>query len=84
MDENVSREIPMSIFPCKDNTSHDYKSPNLGIIFPGQTLSVKLIALKWDMWLKQNKPPPTFVVRNTRIEEVNVVLCMLHSCHKHT
>lgn len=67
INETTTRKINMSICPCTSNQTYNCTAPNLGKIFPGQTINVSLIALK------QNKTPFTFVVVETKESGCGVV-----------
>ena len=40
------RRLPLSVCPCTNFSNYDCFSTNLGSLFPGQTLNIKLIVSK--------------------------------------
>ena len=67
------RPIPLSVCKCSksNNTSNCY-NPNLGEIFPGQTLKVELMVP--EFWLRQEgHNSTTLIIKNSQSDECAVV-----------
>ena len=66
--KTAKRIIPLSVCPCLQNDSYNCYLRNLGSVFPGQTLHIKLIiSQRWS------KLSSTIVVANTREDDCNIV-----------
>ena len=66
--KTAKRIIPLSVCPCLQSDSYNCYLRNLGSVFPGQTLHIKLIiSQRWS------KLSSTIVVANTREDDCNIV-----------
>ena len=70
INKTMKRLIPLSVCPCINATDYDCYSPNLGSMFPGQTINLKLIVKK--KWIIQGSPS-TLIVTNTPDDDCSVV-----------
>ena len=70
INRTTKRLIPLSVCPCINSTDFDCYSPDLGSIFPGQTLTIKLLVEK--KWLKQDDLSTTLMVANTPDDDCSV------------
>ena len=71
INKTAKRMIPLSVCPCINVTNYDCYSPNLGSIFPGQTITIKLLVKK--KWLMHGDSSTTLIVANTPDDECSVV-----------
>ena len=62
INETMPRTIPMSIYPCNHNEEFTCNMPNLGNMFPGQTLNVGLLVS--NMSIQKIRLPVTLIVKN--------------------
>ena len=69
--KTTKRLIPLSVCPCINASDYDCYSPNLGSVFPGQTINIKLLVEK--KWLRQDNPSTTIMVANTQDDNCSVV-----------
>ena len=69
VNETTARIIPMSICRCNDNERSTCKIPNLGNVFPGQTVSIGLHVS--NLHARKIRSPITLVVIN--VSECNIV-----------
>ena len=69
VNETTARIIPMSICQCNDNERPTCKIPNLGNVFPGQTVSIGLRVS--NLHTRKIRSPITLVVIN--VSECNIV-----------
>ena len=65
------RIIPLSVCPCTNSRNYSCSSSNLGSLFPGQTLKVKLIVSK--QWVYQPSFVTTLLVATTLYDNCSVV-----------
>ena len=65
------RIIPLSVCPCTNSRNYSSSSSNLGSLFPGQTLKVKLIVSK--QWVYDPSFVSTLLVANTLYDNCSVV-----------
>ena len=65
------RMIPLSVCPCINANKYDCYSPNLGSVFPGQTMTVKLLVK--EKWLMHGDSSTTLIVANTPDDACSVV-----------
>ena len=63
VNKTTKRLIPLSVCQCFNTTDYDCYSPYLGSLFPGQTISIKLLVEK--KWIQQGNPSTTIMVANT-------------------
>ena len=85
------RPIPLSVCPCSivSNVTNCY-SPNMGEIFPGQTLNIELMISK--QWLQQTKlATTTLIVKNSQDDDCHIVNTyqlsqthFKHGCNKYS
>ena len=66
-----NRSIPLSICPCTDSSDFNCYLPNLGSVFPGETLNVKFTVSK--QWSYMSYYATTLVVANTLDDDCSVV-----------
>ena len=71
VNKTTKRLIPLSVCPCINDTNFDCYSPNLGTIFPGQIISIKLLVDK--KWLREDDSSVRLIVDNTPDDECSVV-----------
>ena len=71
VNRTTKRLIPLSVCPCINSTVYDCHSPNLGLMFPGQTINIKLLVEK--KWLISDNPFTTLMVANTLDDDCSVV-----------
>ena len=71
VNKTTKRLIPLSVCPCINSTVYDCYSPNLGLMFPGQTINIKLLVGK--KWLISDNPFTTLMVANTPDDDCSVV-----------
>lgn len=71
INKTTKRSIPLSVCPCINSTDYDCYSPNLGLMFPGQTINIKLLVGK--KWLIPDNPFTTLMVANTPDDDCSVV-----------
>ena len=63
------RMIPLSVCPCTNSINYNCFTPNLGSLFPGQTLSIKfIVSWEWINWVAT-----TLVVANTLDDDCSVL-----------
>ena len=65
------RIIPLSVCPCTNSRNYSCSLSNLGSLFPGQTLKVKLIVSK--QWVYEPSFVTTLLVANTLYDDCSVV-----------
>lgn len=65
------RLIPLSVCPCVTSSNTSCYSPNLGSLFPGQTLKTKLIVRKQTKI--PNNSSTTLVVANTPDDDCSII-----------
>ena len=74
------RFVPLSVCPCLQNGSYNCYAANLGSVFPGQTLRIKLIISQW--WSKISS---TLIVANTKYDDCSIIdsyqLSQIHPTH---
>ena len=71
INETEERIIPLSVCPCTNSNNYSCSSPNLGSLFPGQTLKTKLIVS--EQWIYEPYFATTLVVANTLDDDCSVV-----------
>ena len=71
MNKTTKRLIPLSICPCINLSVYDCYSADLGSLFPGQTLTIKLLVK--EKWLSQYNPSTALTVDNTPDDNCTVV-----------
>ena len=71
MNRTTKRLIPLSICPCINLSIYDCYSADLGSLFPGQTLTIKLLVK--EKWLSQYNPSTALMVDNTPDDNCTVV-----------
>ena len=71
VNKTTKRLIPLSVCQCFNTTDYDCHSPNLGSVFPGQTMIIKLLVEK--KYLQKDNPSTTIMVANTPNDECSVV-----------
>ena len=67
---DTTRPVPLSICQCK-NSSSDCYSPYLGNIFPGETLTVQLIAQ--EQWISYRNSSNPIIVENSDQDDCSIV-----------
>ena len=65
------RKLPLSICPCTNFSDYDCFSTDLGSLFPGQTLNIKLIVS--EQWMYVPYFATTLTVENTLDDDCRVV-----------
>ena len=66
-----NRTLPLSVCPCTNFTDYNCYSPNLGSLFPGQTLDINFIVSK--EWVYAPYISTTLIVANTLDDDCRVV-----------
>ena len=88
INKTEERIIPLSVCPCTNSSNYSCSSPNLGSLFPGQTLKTKLIV--FEQWVYEPYFATTLVVANTLDDDCSVVdshqlsqTHFTHDCNTH-
>ena len=63
--------IPLSVCPCTNSINYNCYTPNLGSLFPRQTLSIKFI-VSWE-WINWVATIHLYVVANTLDDDCSIV-----------
>ena len=64
----AKRFVPLSVCPCLQNDSYNCYAANLGSVFPGQTLHMKLIiSQRWS------NVSSTLIVANTKYDDCSII-----------
>ena len=71
INKTTKRSIPLSICPCINLSVYNCYSTDLGSLFPGQTLTIKLLVK--EKWLSQYNPSTAVMVDNTPDDNCTVV-----------
>ena len=61
----------LSVCPCINASNYDNYSADLGSMFPGQTINIRLLVEK--KWLLQDNPSTTIMVANTPNDNCSVM-----------
>jgi len=68
----TTRLIPLSVCPCINASVYSCHSADLGSMFSGQTITIRLLVEK--KWLKQDNPSITLKVANTSNDDSGLKL----------
>ena len=65
------RIIPLTVCTCKQKDTYNCYDANLGSVFPGQTLHIKLFVSHW--WSSRSTSSLTIIVTNTKDDDCSIV-----------
>ena len=71
VNKSTERTIPLSVCPCSISNDGDCYSSNFGSLYPGQTITVRLIVPK--RWVKTGSSSTTLIVANTPDDDCSIV-----------
>ena len=72
INKTTRRLIPLSVCPCINASVYSCHSADLGSMFSGQTITIRLLVEK--KWLKQDNPSITLKVANTSNDDSGLKL----------